>query len=149
MSITLQYYNILLLLLPWKSINCYLSQLLIYYYLKIHRLLLLSKSALLLLYYSIEVSLKFFHVLNWMNIAFNVREFLISRISKSAPFWLKHFPPILKSLSTEPTINKHIAWGQLLLLVPLPQHWDCTLLLLILLLDCLLLLLHPFLITYY
>ena len=49
----------------------------------------------------------------------------------------KTFPPILKGLSTGPTINEHNYDGQLQLLLLLPQH--CILL--ILLLHCLLLLL--------
>ena len=40
-------------------------------------------------------------------VAFNVHEFLKNRINKSAPFWQKTFPPIIKSLSTGPTINEH------------------------------------------
>ena len=49
-------------------------------------------------YYSIDV----------LNYVFNIHEFLKNRINKSAPFWLKHFPPILESLSTGPTLNECI-----------------------------------------
>ena len=48
---------------------------------------------LLLNYYSIEVFLKFFHVLNYnMTIAFNVHKFLFFRIHKSTPFQPNKFP---------------------------------------------------------
>ena len=50
-------------------------------------------------YYSIEVSLKLFHVLNQMTVAFKVHEFLKNRISKSAPFWTKTFPSITTSIN--------------------------------------------------
>ena len=65
----------------WKNYITITNTSQVNYYLKI---LLLPKSVLL--YYSIEVSLKFCHVLNSLTIAFNVHEFLKNRISMFEPF---------------------------------------------------------------
>ena len=65
--------------------------------------------------YSIEVSLKIIS-------SFKLNYYCVSLKTESVSQYLsswKHFPQILKSLST---INEHIT----ITITCVPQHWDCT-----------------------
>ena len=89
-------------------------------------------------YDSIEVPLNFFHVLK-MTIAFNVHEFLKNRISKLTLVLPKTFLPILKRLSTGPTIIKSTYYLKSITIITITITLYFNILLL---LDCLLLLPH-------